>query len=83
MRNNNLEIRIVGSSCRTQKYLSLMKRFRITFTANGDVDLYHLTKFSLYLSLTVHYNYTDIISFMPVLSIIIVCSPFYRLNFFF
>ena len=38
------------------------KRFRIAFTAN--VKLYHVTKFSLYLSFTVYYFYTGISCFM-------------------
>ena len=32
---------------------TVLKRFRVTFTAN--VNLYHVTKFSHYLLLTVHY----------------------------
>ena len=38
------------------------KRFRIAFTAN--VKLYHVTKFSLYLSFTVYYFYTGISCFI-------------------
>ena len=38
------------------------KRFTIAFTAN--VKLYHVTKFSLYLSFTVYYFYTGISCFM-------------------
>ena len=44
------------------KYLLLIGRFRITSLRQAaNVDLYHLTKFPLYLSLTVHY--TEILYF--------------------
>ena len=37
-------------------FLSI-ERFRVAFTANAN--LCHLTKFSLFSSLTVHYMYTE------------------------
>ena len=40
-----------------------------TFTATGKVNLYYVTKFSLNLSLTVHYFYKKTCSFTLVLSI--------------
>ena len=45
----------------------ILERLSIAFTAN--VNLYHVTKFPLYLSFTVHYNYSEISRFMPVLCI--------------
>ena len=42
---------------------NLTERFRITFTANGKRQLYHVNKFSLYLLLTVDYIYTQISGF--------------------
>ena len=45
-----------------------------------NVNLYHVTKVSLKMSFTVHYNCTEISRFMPVLSIRIVSvSCFYLL----
>ena len=43
------------------------------------MNFYHVTKFSIELSFTVHYNYTKIGKFMPILSIRIVLSCFYLL----
>ena len=54
-------------SCRN---LSLIKKLTIAFTAN--VNLYNLTKFPLYLSFTVHYNYSKNSRFTPILSVRIV-----------
>ena len=51
---------------------------RITFTAN--VNFYHVTSFPFTLiSFTVHYNYSKIGRFTPILSIRIVLSCFYLL----
>ena len=65
--------------CRGLKYI-IMERFRATFAAN--VNLYHVTKFHLFLSFTVHYVCTNISSFTPVLSKRIVLGSFYLLIFF-
>lgn len=43
-----------------------IQRLRLKFTAN--VNTYHVTKFSLYFSFTVHYIITNISSFTPLLS---------------
>ena len=43
------------------------------------MNLYRVTKFSIYLSFTVHYNYTKIGRFTPILSIRIVLRCFYLL----
>ena len=43
------------------------------------MNLYHVIKFPLHLSLTVHYNYTKFCRFTPILSIRIVSSWFYLL----
>ena len=43
------------------------------------MNLYRVTKFSIYLSFTVHYNYTKIGRFTPILSIRIVLLCFYLL----
>ena len=56
----------------------LLERLRVTFTAN--VNLYHATKFSHYLSFTAQYFYKT--SFFTLfLSIIIVLSSFYMPHF--
>ena len=47
------------------------------------MNLYHLCKFSLYLSFTVHYLYKKVSSFTPLLSITSVSSCFYLLIFYF
>ena len=57
--------------------VSYIREIKIAFTAN--MNLYHLTKSSIYLSFTVHYNYTKIGRFTPFLSITIVLSCFYLL----
>ena len=44
----------------------------------ANVNLYHVTKFSIYLSFTVHYNNTKIGRFTPILSVRIVLSCFYQ-----
>ena len=49
----------------------------------ANVNLYHVTKFPIFLSFTVHYNYKEIISFMPALSMRIALSRFYQLIFYF
>lgn len=55
------------------KMLSVYKSIIVnTFTANGKINLYYVTKFSLNLSLTVHYFYKKICSFTLVLCIRIV-----------
>ena len=38
----------------TYQSKSPLESFRFTFTENGNVNLYHMTKFSLYLSFTVY-----------------------------
>ena len=43
------------------------------------MNFYHVTKFSIELSFTVHYNYTKIGKFLLILSIRIVLSCFYLL----
>ena len=58
-------------------FCDLLERLSIAFTAN--VNLYHLSKFSIYLSYTVHCNYTKIGKLTPILSIRIVLSCFYLL----
>ena len=55
----------------------LLKATRLRQTAN--VILYHVTKFSPYLSFTVHYDWTKSGRDTPVLSIRIVLSCFYLL----
>ena len=55
--------------------LNLSKDSGLRQTAN--MNLYHLTKFSLDLSFTVFYLYTIISGFTPVLSIRIVLDSFY------
>ena len=45
----------------------------------ANVNLYHVTKFSIYLSFTVHYSYTKIGRFTSILSIRIVLSCLYLL----
>ena len=46
----------------------------------AEVNLYHVTKFSfILLVINVHYNYTKIGKFTPILSIRIVLSCFYSL----
>ena len=57
------------------------KESRLWKTANEN--LYHLIKFSLYLSFTVHYLYKEVSCFLPVLYIRIVLSCFYLLIFYF
>ena len=52
-------------------------------TTAANVNLYHVNKFPIFLSFTVHYNYTEIISFMPPLSMRIALSRFYQLIFYF
>ena len=56
-------------------FCDLLERLSIAFTAN--VNLYHLSKFSIYLSYIVHCNYTKIGKLTPILSIRIVLSCFY------
>ena len=53
------------------------KRFRIAFTAN--VKLNHVTKFSLYLSFTVYYLYTEISCFMLCSSSRLILDNFFLL----
>ena len=53
------------------------KRFRIAFTTN--VTLYHVTKFSLYLSFTVYYLYTGISCFMLCSSSRLILGNFFLL----
>jgi len=57
--------------------VSYIREIKIAFAAN--MNLYHVTKFSIYLSFTVHYNYTKSVKFTPFLSITIVLSCFYLL----
>ena len=57
------------------------KESRLWKTANEN--LYHLIKFSLYLSFTVHYLYKEVSCFLPVLYIRIVLSCFHLLIFYF
>ena len=49
----------------------------------ANVNLHHVNKFPIFLSFTVHYNYTEIISFMSALSMRIALSRFYQLIFYF
>ena len=56
-----------------------VEKFRVTFTANDkstNLNLYHLTKFSLNLSFTVYFKYTEISRYTTVLSI----TTFFRLE---
>ena len=55
----------------------VIKRFRIAFTAN--VKLNHVTKFSLYLSFTVYYLYTEISCFMLCSSSRLILDNFFLL----
>ena len=57
--------------------VSYIREIKIAFAAN--MNLYHVTKFSIYLSFTVHYNCTNSGRFTPFLSITIVLSCFYLL----
>ena len=45
--------------------------------ATGNVNLFHVAKFFIYLSFTVHYSYAKIGRFTPILSVRIVSSYFY------
>ena len=56
-------------------FCDLLERLSIAFSAN--VNLHHLSKFSIYLSYTVHCNYTKIGKLTSILSIRIVLSCFY------
>ena len=50
---------------------------RVSFTAlTTNVNLYHVTTFTLYLLLTAHYQYTEISCFTPVLSMKIALAAF-------
>ena len=54
-----------------------VEKFIVTFTANDkstNLNLYHLTKFSLNLSFTVYFKYTEISRYTTVLSITIFLS---------
>ena len=54
-----------------------VEKFTVTFTANDkwtNLNLYHLTKFSLNLSFTVYFKYTEISRYTTVLSISIFLS---------
>ena len=54
-----------------------VEKFTVTFTANDqstNLNLYHLTKFSLNLSFTVYFEYTEISRYTTVLSIRIILS---------
>ena len=54
-----------------------VEKFTVTFTANDkstNLNLYHLTKFSLNLSFTVYFKYTEISRYTTVLSITILLS---------
>ena len=53
-----------------------IKRFRVTLTANGKRELYHVTKFYLNLCFTVHFFYPKNSSFRLVLSITYVLDCF-------
>ena len=72
---------IVVEGIASPEFSLILERLRIPFTANGKrqtwISVYHVTKFSIYLSFTVHYNYTKISRFKPILSITIVSSCFY------
>ena len=57
--------------------VSYIREIKIAFAAN--MNLYHVTKFSIYLSFTVHYNHTKSGRFTPFPSITIVLSCFYLL----
>ena len=43
-----------------------IRRLRVTFTVKEKREFVHVTKFSLYLPFTVHYNYTEIGRLTPV-----------------
>ena len=58
----------------------LIERLSIAFTANVNVNLYHVTNFFIYLSFTVHYNYKKISRFTTIIYIRIVLSCFYLLT---
>ena len=45
--------------------------------ATANVNLFHVAKFFIYLSFTVHYSYAKIGRFTPILSVRIVSSYFY------
>ena len=54
-----------------------VEKFTVTFTANDqstNLNVYHLTKFSLNLSFTVYFKYTEISRYTTVLSIRIILS---------
>ena len=56
---------------------NVIERLNIAFVANGkrqtaNVNLYHVTKFSIYLWFTAYYNYTKIGRFTPIPSVRIV-----------
>ena len=54
-----------------------VEKFTVTFTANDkstNLNLYHLTKFSLNLSFTVYFKYMEISRYTTVLSITILLS---------
>ena len=56
-----------------------VEKFTVTCTANDkstNLNLYHLTKFSLNLSFTVYFKYTEISRYTTVLSI----TTFFRLE---
>ena len=57
--------------------IEVLERLSKVFTAN--LNLYHVTKFAIYLSFTVYYNYMKISRFTPILSMTIVLSCFYLL----
>ena len=68
---------------------SRVDRFLLTYpfekflksTERWNVNLYHVTKFSIYLSFTVYYNYTKIGRFTPILSITICYKLFLSAHF--
>ena len=60
-----------------------LERLRVTFTVTANLNLYHMTTVSLFLSFTVHILYWKICSLMPFLSISVVLDSFYLLILYF
>lgn len=56
-----------------------MEKLTIALTANGKREFVPLDQVYFYLSFAVHYNYSKISRFTPILSVRIVLSCFYLL----
>ena len=61
------------------KGIGITERLSTAFRQTANVNLYHVTRFPRYLSFSVHYNYTKISRFTPILSMRTVSSWFYLL----